>query len=329
MNNPSLSSLISTQHSLELEAHVSVDDAIAKVYEETYELSRALEAWNPEEIQKEARDVLVNILSVSSRYVDIDSLVGEKSESSISEIPHLVATWGRETASIRNRYSRQSISMDNYAITVWNIISSLALLVWSDLESAIWDSLHKFHSRLSEYKKPIDLGKYIRNYPDFPKPGILFKDISPLLTDYDAMRYVAFEFAKHVQDADIIAWLDARWFLFGTLVAQILGKPFVMIRKTGKLPGPTIDESYDLEYGSNSVSIQEDAIKPGQKVAIIDDLLATGGTMQAAANLVEKVWASVDSILCLISLDEPFLLGQAARKSLESKYRVISILHYD
>ena len=102
-----------------------------------------------------------------------------------------------------------------------------------------------------------------------------------------------------------------------------------MIRKKGKVPGETIGADYSLEYGDNSIAIQKNAIKPGQKVALVDDLLATGGTMQAAAHLVEKVGGSVEAVLCFISLDEPFLVGQPARQSLNSQYRVASVLRYD
>jgi adenine phosphoribosyltransferase len=126
----------------------------------------------------------------------------------------------------------------------------------------------------------------------------------------------------------VIAGLDARGFIFATLVAQILDRPLVMIRKTGKLPGNTVDEAYDLEYGSNSISVQEGSILPGQRVALIDDLLATGGTMQAAARLVERVGGVVDSVLYVIALDEPFLVSQLARKHIEARYNTKSILHY-
>lgn len=159
----------------------------------------------------------------------------------------------------------------------------------TSLSPVITESITKFHSRVTEYLPDIRLEDHILSYSDFPKPGILFRDISPLLAHPEALRYAGYELARHAQDADVIAGLDARGFIFGTLVAQILEKPFVMIRKKGKLPGPTVGTDYSLEYGENSIEIQKDAIKPGQKVALVDDLLATGGTLEAAAQLIEKV----------------------------------------
>jgi adenine phosphoribosyltransferase len=136
-------------------------------------------------------------------------------------------------------------------------------------------STEKFRSRVTEYLPDIRLEDHIASYPDFPKPGILFRDISPLLAYPEALRYASFEMAKAAKDADVIAGLDARGFIFATRVAEILDKPFVMVRKKGKLPGETVGTDYSLEYGNNSIEIQKDAIKPGAKVALIDDLLAT------------------------------------------------------
>ena len=326
--NSSLSSLISTQHSLELEAHVSVDDAVNKAYEEAHELSIAIQENNATEIQKEARDVLINVLSVSSRYIDIDALTIESSSPS-DDIHALIALWWRESASIRKRYSRESISLKKYEETVSRILSFLLPFVGWDIATAVIASLDKFRSRVSEYLPDIDLRDHIAEYRDFPKPGILFRDISPLLAHPKALRYASYEMARHAQDTDVIAGLDARGFIFGARVAEILGKPFVMIRKKWRLPGATIGVDYSLEYWDNSIEIQSGAVRPGQKVAIIDDLLATGGTLAAAASLVEKVWGKVQSLICLISLDESFLREQAARKSIEARYNTVGILHYD
>jgi hypothetical protein len=228
--NSSLSSLISTQHSLELEAHVSVDDAVNKAYEEAHELSIAIQENNATEIQKEARDVLINVLSVSSRYIDIDALTIESSSPS-DDIHALIALWWRESASIRSHYSRESISLKKYEETVSRILSFLLSLVGWDIGTAVIASLDKFRSRVSEYLPDIDLRDHIAEYRDFPKPGILFRDISPLLAHPEALRYASYEMARHAQDADVIAGLDARGFIFGARVAEILGKPFVMIRK--------------------------------------------------------------------------------------------------
>lgn len=139
------------------------------------------------------------------------------------------------------------------------------------------------------------------------------------------MQFACFELAKRAKNADAIAGLDARGFLFGIPVAQILGKPFVMIRKKWKLPGKTIGTSYSLEYGESSIEIQEWTITKGQNIVIIDDLLATGGTLLAATSLVEKVGGRVDGVLALIWLDE--LMEHPLRQQLNS-YRNESIIQY-
>ena len=253
----SLAPLLHDYHSLELQAHVSIDDVIAKVSEELYELTEAIETQDPIEIQSEARDVLTNILSASSHLVDVSNIVINPNNSE-SDISTLVALWSRQTTTLRGRFSRGTVSIDDYRSTLTSIISRLLELIGgTSADDVIRASIAKFSSRVDAYLPDIDLKSHIAEYPDFPKPGILFRDISPLLADAEAMRYVGFELAKHCQDADVIAGLDARGFIFATLVAQILDRPLVMIRKTGKLPGSTIDESYDLEYGSNSISVQE------------------------------------------------------------------------
>lgn len=324
----SVPSLLNEYRDIELQAHVSLDDVLLKVSEESHELSQALWANDPMETQKEATDVMINVLSVASRFVDIEALPEARIDESGGEISDSIALWMRQTASIRGRYSREKISMETYEITTSHLLSQLrSISDHHDISPLVREASEKFRSRVSAYLPDIDLHDFIATCQDFPKPGILFRDIAPLLNHPEALRYASFELARRCQNADVIAGLDARGFIFGSLVAGILEKPFVMIRKKGKLPGETWDESYDLEYGSNTISLQKNAIVPGQKVAIIDDLLATGGTLRAAANLVERIGAEVESILCLISLDEPFLAEQPARKQL-SRYRVESVLHF-
>lgn len=166
----------------------------------------------------------------------------------------------------------------------------------------------------------INLEKYIRTVEDFPKKGISFKDISPLLADGKALNYAIVEMASLAKDVDIIVGPDARGFLFGTPTAAFLSKPFIMIRKAGKLPGEVEEFAYELEYGSAILEVQVDMIKPGQKVAIIDDVLATGGTVKAITKMIERAGAIVDKIIFLIELEQ--LQG---RKKLEN-YDVISLI---
>ncbi|XP_069030792.1 adenine phosphoribosyltransferase [Embiotoca jacksoni] len=150
--------------------------------------------------------------------------------------------------------------------------------------------------------------RHIRAFPDFPKKGVLFRDICPILKDAAALTAVIDLFEEHVrsnhQQVDLIVGLDARGFLFGPLLAQRLGVGFVLVRKKGKLPGATVSVAYDLEYSKAEVEIQEDAVAPGQKVLLIDDLLATGGTLFAASELMRKQQADILGYLVVIQLKE-------------------------
>lgn len=150
----------------------------------------------------------------------------------------------------------------------------------------------------------MDLKKYIDNVHDFPDKGIDFKDISPLLANGEALNYTVNKMAEYAKDADVIVGPDARGFLFGTPVASILKKPFVMVRKAKKLPGEVIRKEYKYEYSSNVLEIQKNRIFPGQKVVVIDDILATGGTTKAIIDLIESQGATVSKVIFLLELEE-------------------------
>jgi adenine phosphoribosyltransferase len=154
------------------------------------------------------------------------------------------------------------------------------------------------------------LKNVIRDIVDFPKPGIVFKDITPILKDAELCRQVVAAFVAEVQtlDIDVVAGIESRGFLFGMLLASALDVPFVPIRKQGKLPNKTLSQSYELEYGSATLEIHADALQPGQKVLIHDDLLATGGTVAAAASLIEQLGATTSAFAFVVSLD--FLDGK-------------------
>ncbi|NXH22816.1 APT phosphoribosyltransferase, partial [Bucco capensis] len=156
----------------------------------------------------------------------------------------------------------------------------------------------------------------IRPFPDFPVPGVLFRDISPLLKDPAAFRTLIDLLEDHLRASfpqiDLIAGLDSRGFLLGPSLAQRLAVGFVPIRKKGKLPGPTQVVSYALEYGKAELEIQSDAVEPGQKVVIVDDLLATGGTMGAACELLQRLKA--DILECLVVMELKGLRGSEKLK---------------
>jgi adenine phosphoribosyltransferase len=153
------------------------------------------------------------------------------------------------------------------------------------------------------YEK-VDLKAYIRDIPDFPQKGVIFRDITPLIKDPEAFRFAINTIAEEVKkyDFDLIVCPEARGFIIGSPLAYILNKGFVPVRKPGKLPYKTISDYYELEYGKAELHIHEDAIKPGQKVLIVDDVLATGGTALALKRLVQKIGGEVVASAFLIEL---------------------------
>ncbi|MFT7618068.1 MAG: adenine phosphoribosyltransferase [Planctomycetota bacterium] len=165
----------------------------------------------------------------------------------------------------------------------------------------------------------------IRDVPDFPKKGILFKDITPLLSNADGFRDSIDLIAESLAgvDFDVIAGPEARGFIFGCPLAVKLGKGFVPIRKKGKLPYTTVEESYALEYGEDTVQIHSDAVEKGQKVLLVDDLLATGGTMGACRRLIENQGATV--VACSFVIELGFLNG---REMLGETLRIESLINY-
>ena len=164
---------------------------------------------------------------------------------------------------------------------------------------------------------------YIRDVPDFPRPGILFKDITPLLQSPEGLALAISGLSKCVdpQSFDVVVGIESRGFIFGTAVAHNLKKGFVPIRKPGKLPWKTAAQSYELEYGSDKIEIHLDALRPGQGVLVVDDLLATGGTMEAALKLVRRIGGK--PVACAFVIELGFLGG---RKRLDAP--VHSLVQY-
>ena len=160
--------------------------------------------------------------------------------------------------------------------------------------------------------------------PDFPKPGILFRDVTGVLASGEGFSLAVEEFCRRLErvDFDLVIGMESRGFLFGAPVACRLGKGFVPVRKPGKLPRETIAESYDLEYGQATLEVHKDDIRPGQKIVIVDDLLATGGTAEAAAKLVERLGGTVVKMVFLIELVD---LGGRAKLA---KYPVDGVIGF-
>jgi adenine phosphoribosyltransferase len=167
-----------------------------------------------------------------------------------------------------------------------------------------------------------DFRAWIRDVPDFPRKGILFKDITPLLADPAALAGSIREMAERMERPDAVVAIESRGFVFGTGLALHWKVPFVPARKFGKLPGRTVRQVYSLEYGEDTLEIHADALSPGQRVAIVDDLLATGGTAAATARLVEQLEAKVAGLLFVIELE-----GLGGREKL-SAYPVEALIAY-
>ena len=167
--------------------------------------------------------------------------------------------------------------------------------------------------------------KYIRSIPDFPETGVIFRDVTSVLQDADGLHEAIDAMQELIADTevDVIAGTESRGFIFGMPIAYNLHRPLVPIRKKGKLPCETISEKYDLEYGTAEIEIHKDAIKPGQKVVLVDDLIATGGTIEAAIKMIERLGGEVVKVVFLIEL-----AGLKGRERLKN-YDVESVIRYE
>ena len=169
------------------------------------------------------------------------------------------------------------------------------------------------------------IADYVTTIPDFPEEGIIFRDITTVIQNPEGFRMAIDEMTALIGDTecDVVAGAEARGFIFGAPMAYALGKGFVPIRKKGKLPRETVSQSYDLEYGSAEIEIHTDSIAPGQRVVLVDDLMATGGTMEAAVKLIERLGGKVVKIVFLLEL-----AGLKGRERLKG-YDVASVLSYE
>ena len=169
------------------------------------------------------------------------------------------------------------------------------------------------------------LEEYVRSIPDFPEPGIIFRDITTILQDPDGLHRAIQSMQDKLKDTefDVVVGTESRGFIFGVPIAYNLHKAFVPVRKKGKLPCETVSMEYDLEYGSAVIEMHKDSIKPGQKVVLVDDLVATGGTIEAAIKLVEELGGEVVKVVFLMEL-----AGLKGRERLKG-YEVESVLCYD
>lgn len=169
------------------------------------------------------------------------------------------------------------------------------------------------------------LEEYVRSIPDFPEEGIIFRDVTSVLQDKDSLKMAIDQIQKELEgvDFDLVLGPESRGFIFGVPIAYNLNKGFIPVRKKGKLPCETVEMEYDLEYGTAVIEMHKDAIKPGQKVVIIDDLIATGGTIEAITKLVENLGGEVVKIVFLMELE-----GLKGRKKLKD-YDVASVIRYE
>ena len=169
------------------------------------------------------------------------------------------------------------------------------------------------------------LEEYVMSIPDFPEPGVIFRDVTSILQDADGLKLAIDSIQALLKDVDfdVVVGTESRGFIFGMPLAYNLHKPFVPVRKKGKLPRETVEMSYELEYGTATIEMHRDAIQPGQKAVLVDDLIATGGTMEAAARLVESLGGEVAKIIFVMEL-----AGLKGREKLK-KYDVASVIRYE
>ena len=169
------------------------------------------------------------------------------------------------------------------------------------------------------------LEEYVRSIPDFPEEGIIFRDITTILDDADGLKLAVDSMQECIGDIDfdVVVGAESRGFIFGVPIAYNMHKPFVPVRKQGKLPAATVSQEYDLEYGSAVIEMHKDSIKPGQKVVVIDDLIATGGTIEAAVKLIERLGGEVVKIVFLMELK-----GLKGRDLLKG-YDISTVLSYE
>ena len=171
-----------------------------------------------------------------------------------------------------------------------------------------------------------DLKEYVRTIPDYPEPGIMFRDVTSILGDADGLHLAIDEMMKKIGDpdgVDVVVGTESRGFIFGMPIAYNLHKPFVLVRKKGKLPCETISRTYDLEYGTATIEMHKDSIKPGQRVVVVDDLIATGGTIEAAIKMIEELGGKVVRVVFLMEL-----AGLNGREKLAG-YDVESVICYE
>jgi len=330
MKKIQLEQLMAEYKNLEKQSHVTIDDVLNKVNQEGAELLEAYQNNDIDEMHGEACDVAINILSVAVELwidiYDIDTSDGDDEKDGLWLVIQQGA-WNQKIQALRWRYSRDNIDTGNVQETTQKLLAAVLDYTVFDLGEIIQKNTDKFRWRQWKYVADINLREHIVSHMDFPKKWIDFKDISSILNSPELLRYTCMELAKQCQDSDVIVWLDSRGFLFWPLVAQYLRKPFVMARKAGKIPWDTIQKSYGLEYGKDTLEMQSGSIESGQKVSIIDDLLATWGTAGAAVDLVEDLGGEVNNISFVISLDEDELAQLDSRKNL-SQYNVNNIVSY-
>lgn len=222
-------------------------------------------------------------------------------------------------AYILEKYPEEAASK-NKGLIMKTVMSTLKGKAEGKVISAVVDSLCK--QAREKYMKKVE--DYVRSIPDFPEKGIIFRDVTSVLQDADGLALAIDEMTALLEgiDFDVIVGAESRGFIFGAPMAYKLHKPLVLCRKKGKLPCETISMDYDLEYGSATVEMHKDSIKPGQKVVIVDDLIATGGTVEATCKLVEALGGEVVSLVFLMEL-----AGLKGRERL-SKYDVKSVICY-
>lgn len=324
-----MNNLISQINQYESQIGLTDDAVIHKAMQEWLELIEALNNGNTQQIEWEMWDAISNILSAHYRVTEqLPTIIQQERDQTLLSLAINLGQRNDMIQKYRGIYSRNTIESNELHQKTSDNIATIISLSENILQKKLniidilQQQIDKFAQRLHSYTPQIDLHKYIKAVPNFPKEGILFRDIAPLLQSPQALQYTTELLSRYAQDADVIIGLDARGFIFWIAVARHLNKPFVMIRKKGKLPWDVIEADYELEYWMNTQAIQLDSIQPWQKVAIIDDLLATWWTAACAAQLIEKSWGIVQWCHFVINLTDLQWIKQL------QNYKVNALMDY-
>jgi adenine phosphoribosyltransferase len=319
---------------LELQAHVTPEQVLNKVTQEILELK----LWNKhndiENIAEETRDAIVNILSATYHagvMVDEQNLQRDLVVTN-DDLDITMLDWNEAIQGKNRAYSRKVVSTAELQKKTETFLSTVLSYGRSQesLTELLGHQIAKFAPRVGMYKPEIDLKHYVRNYPGFK--DVQFKGIGGIVYAPKAMKYAVMELKSRILQhgtPDAIAAFDSRGYIFGGALAVEMGIPMIMVSKKAKLPGATLQQSFEKEYGTDIIEIQSEFVQPWMKIVLLDDLLATGGTMDAGKKLIERAGGEVTGVYNVLQINDGHCVAKREKYGLEWDDSVVSLVHYD